>query len=98
MLLSAFPPALEPDCEVLSFPRQNQYTWREKNPHKPKSGQTKKNKLLEHKSFFRSLGLSKGKKKLIYFLDKLVSVAGGAVQGETWMEACWGNRKLVLPD
>lgn len=42
---------------------------------------------MEHKSFFRSLGLSKGKKKLFSLLDKLVSVGGVAVEREPWMEA-----------
>lgn len=58
----------------------------------------KKRNLWGHKSFFRSLGLLKGKKKFYLFWISSCQLPA-AIQGNTLREAFWRNQKqLVSPD
>lgn len=58
----------------------------------------KKRNLRGHKSFFRSLGLPKRKKKFYLFWISSCQLPA-AIQGNTLREAFWRNQKqLVLPD
>lgn len=80
-------PALHPSEIPPPLPEQNPSSWFSCLTNEKVGKQEGINFWCTKVSSGHLPGLSKGKKKRFSFLDKLVSVAGGAVQGETWMEA-----------